>query len=189
MVAPRPDSGPTRPELQYMGAVAVAVWRALPNRTHLDLDDLVAAAFFGYVSAKRCFDPEKGPWMPYLGTRCRGAIYDWLREIGRGTRSTRPAGHLSLSDLEDPDAHMTREVRAKSERTEELRDARDHAERLLETLAEHEDARTAEVIRRYYMGGESQREIGRDLDVHADTIYWIARRGREWLELRRRSAS
>jgi RNA polymerase sigma factor (sigma-70 family) len=75
-------------------AVVREVARALAARLHTDaeLEELEADGFEGLVRALRDFDSAKGPLVPYVVLRCRGAMIDGLRRRMWISRTQRAVG-------------------------------------------------------------------------------------------------
>lgn len=97
--------------------IATRFWRRLPNV--LDLDDVVAIAYQGLVTAAQRFDPSYRPpddpkydprlaFGPFARTRITGAIQDWLR-----SRDHVPRRHRRLyKDIRDLGPGQTTETTA-----------------------------------------------------------------------------
>jgi RNA polymerase sigma factor (sigma-70 family) len=84
---------------QYMDVVrrvARSLGRRLPADT-ADLEELEADGFEALVRAVRDYDDSKGPLIPYIILRCRGAMVDGLRRKMSSRRSEREKGVKVLS--------------------------------------------------------------------------------------------
>ncbi len=71
--------------------VASSLRRRLRTDT-VDLEELEADGFEGLVRAMRHYDASKGPLIPYIVLRCRGAMIDGLRRRMLTTRSEQARG-------------------------------------------------------------------------------------------------
>lgn len=76
---------------QYAPLVKYVAGKVAVGMPHnVEFDDLVGYGVFGLFDAIEKFDPEKHvKFKTYAVTRIRGAIFDELRSIDRGTQSDR----------------------------------------------------------------------------------------------------
>jgi RNA polymerase sigma factor (sigma-70 family) len=84
---------------QYMDVVrrlARSLGRRLPAQA-IDLEELEADGFEALVRAVRDYDDSKGPLIPYIILRCRGAMVDGLRRKMSTRHSAREKGVKMLS--------------------------------------------------------------------------------------------
>jgi RNA polymerase sigma factor (sigma-70 family) len=84
-------------------AIARSVVRRLPR--HVEVHDLIAAAYCGLVDAAERFDPDRGlKFITLAEIRMRGAIYDEIRarNMIRGGRRGLMLVPLEDLELEDP---------------------------------------------------------------------------------------
>jgi RNA polymerase sigma factor (sigma-70 family) len=84
-----------QPELVQLMDVVREVARSLAGRLKtcaVDLEELEADGFEGLVKALDDYDGEKGPLVPYVVVRCRGAMIDGLRRKTMTSRRSRAAG-------------------------------------------------------------------------------------------------
>lgn len=99
-----------QPELVQLMEVVREVARSLAGRlksSAVDLEELEADGFEGLVKALVDYDSAKGPLVPYVVVRCRGAMIDGLRRKTMTSRRARAAGVaepqvLSLEHEVDP---------------------------------------------------------------------------------------
>jgi len=83
------------PEIEQCMGVVRHVARSLQSRLRtdtVDLEELEADGFEGLVRALRDYNASKGPLVPYIGLRCRGAMIDGLRRKMLSTRTQRSNG-------------------------------------------------------------------------------------------------
>jgi RNA polymerase sigma factor (sigma-70 family) len=84
-----------QPELVQLMDVVREVARSLAARlktSAVDVEELEADGFEGLVKALDDYDGEKGPLVPYVVVRCRGAMIDGLRRRTMTSRRARAAG-------------------------------------------------------------------------------------------------
>jgi len=84
-----------QPQLQQYMDVVREVARSLAARLRSDtveLEELEADGFEGLVKAMRDYDSAKGPLIPYIVLRCRGAMIDGLRRRMWISRTQRAVG-------------------------------------------------------------------------------------------------
>ena len=84
-----------QPELVQLMDVVREVARSVAGRlksSAVDLEELEADGFEGLVKALDNYDAEKGPLVPYVVVRCRGAMIDGLRRRTMTSRRARAAG-------------------------------------------------------------------------------------------------
>jgi RNA polymerase sigma factor (sigma-70 family) len=84
-----------QPELVQLMDVVREVARSLAARLKtctVDVEELEADGFEGLVKALDDYDSEKGPLVPYVVVRCRGAMIDGLRRKMRTSRRARAGG-------------------------------------------------------------------------------------------------
>ena len=83
------------PQLQQYMEVVRGVARALVRRLRaeaIDIEEVEADGFEGLVRALHDYDSSKGPAVPYIILRCRGAMIDGLRRRAATTRRDRASG-------------------------------------------------------------------------------------------------
>lgn len=74
--------------------------RGLPR--HIDLEDLISAAYLGLVESVNKFDPDSGvPFSGFAFRRVLGSIQDYLRKLGVGSRGDNSEGirHMGQFDV------------------------------------------------------------------------------------------
>src|ERR1051326_4015153 len=84
-----------QPELEQLMDVVREVARSLAGRLRpgtVELEELEADGFEGLVKALDDYDGGKGPLVPYVVLRCRGAMIDGLRRKTMTSRRARAAG-------------------------------------------------------------------------------------------------
>src|SRR5262249_49955683 len=83
-----------QPELVQLMGVGREVARSLAGRLREcgDVEELDADGFEGLVKALDDYDSEKGPLVPYVVVRCRGAMIDGLRRKTMTSRRARASG-------------------------------------------------------------------------------------------------
>jgi RNA polymerase sigma factor (sigma-70 family) len=84
-----------QPELEQLMDVVREVARSLAGRLRpgtVEVEELEADGFEGLVKALDDYDSTKGPLVPYVVLRCRGAMIDGLRKKMMTSKRARAAG-------------------------------------------------------------------------------------------------
>jgi RNA polymerase sigma factor (sigma-70 family) len=89
--------------MEVVRRVARSLWRRLPAEL-VDLEEVEADGFEGLVRARQAYDPVKGPLIPYIVLRSRGAMIDGLRR----RQSNQPRD--GTADAEHPLLSLTQEL-------------------------------------------------------------------------------
>ena len=125
----------------------------------VQLDELKSAAYMGLVDAANKYKEEVcDNFKVYAGIRITGAIQDYLRELGWGSRHN-PQKVTTLAD----------EHQAKSEPTNEL----------IFKITKGLTSQGGEVLKSYYVEGKTQEEIGREIGLKNSRICQILRKSHD----------
>lgn len=147
---------------------AYSVWSSHGRRHPLCcLDDLEAAALVGLWKGVRDYDPARAtaPLEVYARTRARQECQDWLRcRVGRpgNPRRLAEARMVSLEAAPNLEGHATRlRLEAQDRRDKTL------AEEALRLVPR---GQLREVVRHFYLGGKSQKDIAAEMQVSESRV-------------------
>ena len=112
---------------------------------HIDVDDLISAAYLGLSDAADRYDGVHA-FAPYASIRIMGAIQDYLRGLGIGKKNCKVLGQFG----EDNGIWL-----------EDKQDSQEKFEELIEGLPEL----GKDVIRLYFVDGLKLKEIGEKIGV------------------------
>jgi RNA polymerase sigma factor (sigma-70 family) len=126
--------------------------RQVPPSVHID--ELKSAAYFGLVDAASRFDPKYKKFSPYASIRIMGAICDFLRELGWGSKSQ----YKVLFCAEE----MPMESWLESKVSENF-----------EEITENLNNRDKKVLYWYYIGGYNMSEVGAKIGVTESRVSQI----------------
>jgi len=171
----------------YARSIACAMWRRgdIPHRTGCELEEFVQAALVGLWDSTRLWEKKNGAtFRTHSAWRIRGAIRDHLRghwywrkrwdpsnKPPKGETPGTDSGKLPPMVLPMPKAgdreHPTRWNGYRQE----------VAKSLIRLLLARIPRREREIVRRYYLEGEHQNSIARDLGVSPSRISQILNGG------------
>lgn len=175
--------------------VAAKIGRRLPRR--VAYDDLEAAAYAGLWDAALRYDPARGEFWSLAYRRVRGAVFDWLREVGHDQRRRKhPLRTFSLYAVRRwaavrngiPPDHAEAEpdlieADPRPPGSDQV-DAEDAVAVALRALS----PRDARIVALYYLGGRTAKEAGAEVGLTENGTYFALRgilaRMRERLLLR-----
>ena len=88
----------------YARAKAYEVARKLPR--HVDVEDLIQYGYIGLADARKRFDPGRGiKFLTFAHYRIRGAIFDGLRAMTHGQKSSVDAAVSHMEAMDDFVSH------------------------------------------------------------------------------------
>ena len=149
-------------DLSLVHTIARNCKRALPQS--VEYEELVADGNVGLVKSLRDFDPSRGvPFRAYSMQRIKGEILDGLRSrdvLSRYDRDNRP---MDVSHVPIDEPAIQYQLTARDDVYQQVEQAL-----LSDRLEEHVrelPARSQEVLRAYYWGDATFREIATSMDV------------------------
>jgi RNA polymerase sigma factor FliA len=99
--------------ISYAHAVATELLARFP--AYIDRQDVLAAAEYGLVQAANTYDASKGvAFTTFAYYRIRGAVFDLLRQVVKGTRFEEAANEYMVDYSADPSAGVPSYVEIKN---------------------------------------------------------------------------
>lgn len=141
----------------------------LKTPLHIELDDLIGAAWLGAIHAvDRWRTPSRATLATFAAKHIWGSMQDFLRSLDDASRKARQAANVEGAPpayvniaLDSPAAGIPKDRRAPLS----FRAAEAAVDVALIMARAHLKPREMEMVRRHYLGGEGLTQIGRSLGV------------------------
>ena len=150
--------------LSLADKIAYSRKRSVPS--FVDLDELKSAAYYGLVDAASKFNPKYKSFSGYAAIRITGSIFDFLRELGWGSKCQYNV--MLCGDNSPLDCWEAKEPEDDLELFKEV----------IKNLKEVEK----QIFFWYYGEGYNMREIGNKLDVSESRISQIIKQCKDQLK-------
>jgi RNA polymerase sigma factor (sigma-70 family) len=143
--------------------------RSLPRC--ISIEELKSAAYLGLTEAANRFDPSLGlSFATFAYPRIRGAIIDYLRELGWDKRSNR-FQVVSLDAPADDEGHSRADL-LPAKRKDENKD-------VLEFISVRFGEQAEAVLRHYFIDDMSMKEVGQKFGVSEGRISQLIKQFKE----------
>lgn len=132
--------------------------RSVPPQ--VDVEELKSAAYFGLVDAAEKYKEGVGNFPTYAYYRINGAVIDYLRELGWGKCNNRKSAASLDAEVND-EFSIKDTLEAKSIRS---------SDEFFDEISKELTEKAKEILKSYYLGGQSLKEIAGDCHVTESRI-------------------